>query len=671
MFRIIITLLFVTITQKMVSGQTFRDISQEIGLNHVHTSGILMGGGVVVFDFDNDGFEDFYFTGGTSSDGIYKNLYGKELVQHWNNRLDSYNSMSGSAGDLDNDGFKDLIIGTYKGETLKLIRNIEGANFVIQTDTGIEEKPWTHGVVLIDFNNDGLLDIVSLNYIDKIDIRFDENNDFVSYNHDCYTNDYYLNKGDFKFEKVETSIDQNNGCSLAGIAGNFGFGKTNSQLYIVNDFGDWIEPNSLIEFNEALPYDVTADTNLGSGLYGMGVANFDINNDGFEDFYLTNIGSNQFLVSNKSDTTYSNMSFEYGIESEFTPAGNNSTSWGSLFFDFDNDRNTDLFVSNGFISSVEELNTDRVDANKLYSFNGTTFDNVTNSTGLGDTNHGRGAVYSDWDNDGDLDLIVSNVFLKTDDIVDANRVLFYENTIGNSNNWIQFDLFRHDSSSTVGAEVRLYKENSILRKLVISGSSYASELSKIIHFGLGDYESIDSVMVLWNSSSISTYKEGLVLENRYRLVENETKPILLGCTDLLSLNYNQAAELNSGCKYEIIKGCTDSSAINYNPLANLDDNSCISKGELIAAVTNDENVTRDYVVYPNPFTDYLKVDLLSNLNAEISLKDLSGKTILNKRCGGSNSECNLVSIDVNNGIYLLCVHIFGRQEECFKILKGS
>ena len=419
--------------------------------------------------------------------------------------------------DFNNDGFKDLFVGTGRGqENLLFLNNGDNTFTDIGQDAGFVKNEWTMGATFGDFNLDGYLDIYVLNYIQKERLLVNEKGEINGFGHDCYPNNLYINNGDLTFTEVGDMSNTNNaGCGLAVAVSDLNNDHI-PDLYIANDFGEWITPNTCLinNFPEEEFADVSSVTGLDAAIYGMGIAIGDYNRDGYLDYYVSNLGSN-VLYRNEGEV-YTNVADASGVLNTYAD-GRLATSWGTAFFDYDLDGFEDLFVSNGHVPAAGFIGTARNDPNKLYHNRGDgTFEDVSAVEGLDAPEICRGMGMGDLDNDGDLDLVVSVIGVNGD----AGNVLVYENRQENNNRWLKVMLKGVQANDHgYGAKVKVYSNNIVWLHEIDGGSSHASHSSSIAHFGLGQVQKIDSLVVIWPGGkkqkfqSLDTNQTLLVQEN--------------------------------------------------------------------------------------------------------------------------------------------------------------
>ena len=644
----------------------FQEVSKGINIDQIHLTVRSLGGGATFFDFNNDGFLDLYVTGGGNTDKLYMNLgdgrfHDVTIESGIADITDKYQTTTVISGDVDNDGCSDLFVTTHEGRrNLLLISRCDGTFQVRSFQSGLTEEAMSMGAAFLDFNNDGLLDIYVVNYVLTSRFIEDDQGEIIGFDHECWPNYFYINQGDGQFvEMSEELLINDAGCGLAVTTTDINSdGKTD--LYIANDFGEWVIPNSayINDYENNSFIDISSSSQLNIGLYGMGIANGDFDNDMDIDYYVTNMGNNQ-LMENDGTGTFTDVALEKGVQNGQTEDGSSTTGWGAMFFDYDNDSDLDLFVANGFIGAVEFLNPAENDPNKLYENIDGSFVDVTEEYNMDLEYRNRGVIYGDYDNDGDLDI-----FVVTLNGVDSLFSPFYENVIENDNNWIDFQLEGTTvNRDAIGAVVTIYFDNQQRIHEVVSGSSHASQSSLIAHFGLKDATAVDSAKVVWGPGIESTYY-ALPVNQKLFLKEGEALAGVMGCMDPDNEYYNSEATVNTGCKIRYIIGCMDPDALNYNANANLESNNCTYE----EIVTGIEDELSRIAVYPNPFQEYLTIEVGNPEKYSVKIINLLGAEIVRKTDLPASKIVSTAAL--SGGVYLLILEDkTTKKREVRKLLK--
>jgi len=607
-------------------SQFFEDVTELSGINHSHIAPNLMGGGVGIIDYNNDGFEDIYFTGGVYEDELFKNNGDRTFTKVGVSAgiFDATRIVQTTGvtiGDFDNDGWEDILVCTEPGENNILFRNTSDGGFEnISIAAGLLDKSWSMGAAFADFNLDGLLDIYIINYIDDAKTILNDDGEVVGFAHDCFPNMLYINNGDNTFtEKASLYGVDSKGCGLAVTITDIN-GDAKPDIYIANDFGQWIVPNQLFQndFPSNNFVENGAALNLNVELYGMGISSGDINHDGLLDYYITNLGKNA-LLKQTSGGTFEDIT-DYANVGNEKVGTYNSTSWGTQIFDVNHDGNEDLYVANGYIGAASFLQTTLEDPNKLFINDGLgKFVDESISAGMADESVSRGSAIFDYDNDGDMDLVTVN---SSNVSTSQSNIRLYENVIGNQKNWLKVRLKGKEANiQGYGAMIYCYSEGEVFVKEIFGGGSYASKSSSFAHFGLNGISILDSVLVLWPGGK--KQKNYNILTNQFiQIGEDDAGYDVLGCMDINNVNYDQSATINSGC----------------------------FTSNTITSLTQDF-ITKEVHFYPNPVINNFKI--IGEIDFPIKVEVLNSYGRLEKSIPFYNKQNTVDISDLSTGVYFL------------------
>jgi hypothetical protein len=293
---------------------------------------------------------------------------------------------------------------------------------------------------------------------------------------------------------------------------------------VANDFGQIFLPNGLYLNEGGVFTDVAEASGTDAGVNGMGVAIGDYDEDGDFDLFVSNMDRNRLYENiSESPLRFEDVAIAKSVADSF------STSWGAVFFDYDNDTYLDLMVANGRVlpsynlaDPKRALRLIQLHENRLFRGSaGGNLTDVSRAAGVADSTRGRGVVYADYDNDGDLDVFVAVVSRKERS---ADHALLYRNEVGNRQNWLKIQLEGTESNrDAVGSTVELVAGERRWLRQVLGGSSYLSRNTKVVHFGLGERAAADSLIVYWPSGSREAF--GSVAANQtVRIVEGRSGP---------------------------------------------------------------------------------------------------------------------------------------------------
>jgi hypothetical protein len=523
------------------------------------------GCGVAWFDYDNDGWLDLFFVNGTRLNSPSNKAAGAPQSKtppqpkaqpqldapttrlYRNNRDGTFTDITKQAGlaregwgqgvcigDYDNDGFDDLFI-SYYGRNALYKNNGKGAFIDVSEKAGVAgqaNKParWGSGAAFIDYDKDGDLDLFVANYID-MDLKTAPTPETGP----CLYKGVMVACGPPGLEGGKNILYRNNGdgtftdvSDKAGILktyGTYGLGVITADfdndgwpdIYVANDSS----PAALYHNNKDGTFtDVGVEAGAayssdGKPQAGMGVGVGDFDGDGLLDIFKTNF-------SGDTSTLYRNLGVKAGLLSfddvTFTAGIGINTrflGWGCGFVDFDNDGWLDIFLVNGHVyPEVETLTTEAGYPQRkvLYqNLRNGSFRDITEKVGgpLLEPTASRGCAFGDFDNDGDIDVVINPVN-------DQPVLLRADSTAGRgeSNNWISVKLIGVKSNRTgIGARVKVVtasertQSDRIQIDEVRSGGSYYSQNDLRVHFGLGPGARVKTIEVRWPSGVVDTLND--------------------------------------------------------------------------------------------------------------------------------------------------------------------
>jgi enediyne biosynthesis protein E4 len=490
-----------------------------------------MAGGVAVFDYDNDGYPDIYFTNGADQPSLEKNdpRYRNRLYRNRHDwTFEDVTDKAGvggagfnigvAAGDYDNDGNADLFVTGVKGNTLFHNRG-DGTFQDVTRAAGLESHDWAVAAAWLDFDNDGRLDLFVVNYVkwDPATELFcgDAARHIRNYCHPRFyeplANRLYRNNGDGTFSDVSTA---------SGIAAHRGKGMGIAiadydhdgwmDIFVANDtvanFLFHNERNGT--FRETALQAGVGLNDDGKALSSMGVDFRDLDNDGWEDLVVTALSHQTFPVFRNlgkglfSDVTYPSHA---GVISAAI------SGWGMGVFDFDNDGWKDVFVAAGDVQDNTELLTSgRSRQQNLLMINdghGAFRGVLTGSPAM----H-RGVAFGDFDRDGRVDAVVTRL---------NEPPVLLRNVMGEGNHWIALQLIGARSNrDAIGARVTVRSGGVTQVNRVTTSTGYACSSELTVHFGLGRSSRADSIEIEWPSGlrqTLTNVSPDLFLTVRERL----------------------------------------------------------------------------------------------------------------------------------------------------------
>jgi len=510
----------------------FRDVAAEAGVGFLHESGATaekflpetMGGGVVLFDYDNDGWPDILLVNGGSfldpeaaagaGHRLYRNngdLTFTDATTTAGIAVSGY-GMGACAADYDNDGWQDLYV-TSVGLN-RLYRNDGSGGFVdVTRESGTGYSLWSASCAFGDIDNDGDLDLYVTNYTDFSV----ENNKYCGDLDDvrvyCSPIVYnplpdilYRNNGDGTFTDVagQAGISARDGYGLGVVFSDFD-GDGWIDIYVAND-GQlnflFHNTGSGVFEERGLQSGVAAGSD-GQPQAGMGTDMADINGDGLPDVIVTNLDREAHtLYANLGRGLFADVTFESGVGGATLPF----VGFGTAFFDYDNDSDLDLVIANGgiFDNAGRFRDTTTHEQRNLLLEN----DGEGNFADAGPVSGAafalekvsRGLAVGDLDNDGDPDIVIANngqtADLLRNDLPNRGNALLIR-TVGTRSN-----------RDGIGARVKLWAgDETVIVREVKAGSSYLGQNDLRVHFGLGRASRAERIEVSWPGGAID------VLEN--------------------------------------------------------------------------------------------------------------------------------------------------------------
>lgn len=512
----------------------FREVAAEVGLDFRHYNFAtgryympeIMGAGVALIDYDNDGDLDIYLVQGTRLDAngkllsppplgwkpgnrLFKNLLAETGELRFVDVTDKAGvghigyGMGVAVGDYDNDGFLDLYVTNF-GRNVLYHNNGDGTFTDVTLAAGVDDPHWSSSAAWIDFDGDGYLDLFVCNYVDFA----------VQDKHDCSSPagepDYctpkvyhalpcrlFRNLRNGKFEDISepSGINSSYGPALGVLGADFNRdGRTD--IYVANDTAAnrlWLNQGSG-KFREAALEAGVAYGADGLAKAGMGVTLGDVENDGSQMLLVTNLAREGVTVFH-GDTNgqFDDATAKFGL---LQPTFGN-TGFGTQWFDYDNDGRLDLFICNGgvtIIGSGRDRASPYSQRKQLFhnEGRGKPFRETSRFGGAGFQNAevSRGAAVGDIDNDGAIDIVVSN---------NNGPVRLFRNLAGKRGHWLIVKLQCPTTNRfAIGARVAVLSGGQTSQwRRVHTDSSYLSAHDTRVHFGLGDRPNVEAVVVHW------------------------------------------------------------------------------------------------------------------------------------------------------------------------------
>jgi enediyne biosynthesis protein E4 len=544
-----------------VSAQStvpFADVTSQAGLDFVHVNGAagelllpeVIGSGGALIDFDNDGDLDVFAvqgaaqgirdsgsgtrTGRSSGGRLFRNelsAEGRRALRFTDVTARSGiaatgNGMGAATGDFDNDGWVDLYV-TNLGSNQLLRNNGNGTFTDVTAKSGTGDSRWSTSATFFDYDRDGWLDLFVANYVDyrpemkrgcfSAGSARDYCNPAV---YDPVPDTLFRNNRDGTFSNVtaRSGIARPSGRGLGVLASDIN-GDGWTDLYVAND-GDanqlWInERGSGVFKDEALLAGVAVNR-MGQPQGSMGVDAGDVDRDGDEDLFVTNLDNEgNTLYLNVGDGLFEDRTAEFGLFKL------GFTGFGTRFMDYDNDGFLDVIVVNG---AVRHLSS-QIQKNEPYPLKqrgqlfhnerGRRFEDVSDSAGapFAELQVARGAATGDLDNDGDTDVVIFNNR-------GAIRVLL--NEVGNRRHWLGVRAVdSRVKRDAMQARVELVGHRGTSRTIHTDGSYCVASDPRVL-FGLGSETAAQTVRVQWPGGQAEEFRNLAV--DRYWVLEPGKAP---------------------------------------------------------------------------------------------------------------------------------------------------
>lgn len=513
----------------------FVDVTEEAGISFRHINGAegayhlpeTLGAGGAFFDVDSDGNLDLYLV----NSGYWEESAADETLSalYRNNGDGTFTDITTTAGvgnrgnygqgaacaDYDNDGDVDLYVTNFGANVL--YRNNGDGTFTDSTaSAGVGDPGWSSSACFLDYNLDGHLDLFVVNYlVYSLDVPYlpcGEEDGTQTYCHPSLfegaPDTLYHNNGDGTF----TDVSKESG--VGGVGGLFhgkGLGVVSADfnndgapdLYIANDDtrNDFFYNNGDGTFSEISLLAGCAYSFNGVAQAGMGVAAGDYNGDGLQDIFVTNLSyETNALYRNNGDGTFTDVIYEAHLGKEsYLFVG-----FGTGFFDADNDGWLDLFVANGhIIDNIEDTHdilTYRQPDQMFRNQGDGTFQEVSSHAGayFQSPAVSRGALFGDYDNDGDIDMLVTQ---------SNGPITLLRNETGTQHNWIRIKTVGVISNRDgIGTRVTLTAGGHTQIQEINPGASYLSSHDERLHFGLGTNVTVNRLEVRWQSGVVQVFE---------------------------------------------------------------------------------------------------------------------------------------------------------------------
>ena len=525
------------------------DTTAKSGVQFTHTSAPekkyiveSMSGGVLLVDYDRDGWLDIYLTNAPTVEMALKGQKARSALYR-NNRDGGFTdvtdkagvgypgfAMGGAVGDYNNDGWPDIYV-TCLGGNVLYRNNADGTFTDVARAAGVSDGRWSAGAAFADYDGDGFLDLLVANYVD---FKLGDLPGFGS-SATCKFRGIDVQCGPRGLKGAGDSLFRNNGdgrftdvtkqAETADTGGYYGLGVVWSDFnnrgrpdaYVANDS----TPNFLYrndgqnKFTEVGLESGTAVSGDGSEQGSMGIAIGDYLHTGRFSIFVTNFADEyNTLYRNDGNYDFADVSMAANVAQVSRPY----VGWGTGFFDLDNDGWLDLLVVNGHVyPQIDTLPSGaRYRQPKLLHINlgDGKFCDASQQAGqaLQEPRASRGAAFGDLDNDGHVDVVVNDL---------DGPPMILRNEGDDGNHWVTLELAAAKGNRlAIGARVRAVTGQMVQTEEVRSGASYLSQNDLRIHVGIGKYTKIDLIEIRWPSGKVEAVKD-IAADKFYSLLEGE------------------------------------------------------------------------------------------------------------------------------------------------------
>lgn len=486
-----------------------------------------MAGGVAVFDYNKDGRPDIFFTNGASIQTLKKDddKFSNRLFRNdGNGRFTDVTKQAGltgtgydmgvAVGDYDNDGYPDIFVAGVHGNAL--YHNEGNGTFTnVTAKAGLDRSTdpkygplWATTAAWVDVNNDGLLDLFVVNYM-QWDVKTEHLcGPSTAYDYctpkfyEGQPNQLFLNRGDGTFEDVSEKWGIRN---LVGKGMGVGVADYDldgrPDLFVTNDTSyNFLLHNTGKKFEEVAFAEGVALVEDGEFVSGMGLDFRDYNNDGYPDIIFVALNNQTFpIFRNKAGKGFEEVTYASGMRQLSRPMA----GYGAGFYDFDNDGWKDLFISRGHVEYIAKPGMEIQQHNTVFRNLGASgkWQALTGEAGLdaSPAARHRGCAFGDFDGDGRVDVVVTALGMDAE---------IWMNRTEGSGHWLDVALEGTKSNRDgIGAVVKVVTANGVQYNHMTTSVGYASSSHGPVHFGLGSETKAKLVEIRWPSGTVQTLQE--------------------------------------------------------------------------------------------------------------------------------------------------------------------
>ena len=481
-----------------------------------------MAGGVAVFDFNNDGHPDIFFTNGADIRTLKKSspkFSNRMLMNDGKGHFTDVTTKTGLTGygydmgaavaDYDNDGFQDIFVAGLHRNTL-YHNNGDGTFTDVTEKSGLNRRDpeygplWAVGAAWFDANNDGLLDLFVVNYV-VWDINHEPVCEAQGKREYCHPkffkklpNQLFLNRSNGVFEDVSarSGIRAHPGKGMSAVVADYD-NDGRMDIFVANDkvYNSLFHNIGGIKFEERAFDAGVALRENGEFISGMGADFRDLDNDGFPDIHIVALDDETFPFfrnTGKGEFVDATMASKMG------PLSLPMAGWSNNIADFDNDGWKDIFVTRGHVQSPQAAPRIQVDQSNSFFRNlgGQTFAAYT----AGPAARHRGSAVADFNGDGKLDVVITAI---------GRNAELWMNTSPGAAHWLALSLEGTKSNrNAIGARVKIVtKTGGAQYDHMSTASGYGSSSAGSLHFGLGTDARVDLIEIRWPSGITQVLKD--------------------------------------------------------------------------------------------------------------------------------------------------------------------
>jgi len=498
----------------------FTDATSELGISLFHANKLgsspsmpsMFSGGVATEDYDNDGDLDFYLVAGENgTNQLYQNQGNGtfiEVAQQAGVAISGNKSTGPTFADMDGDGWLDLIVGAVDYDDIHVyINNQDGTFTDVTEESGLKiSADNSISATFGDIDGDGDIDLFLTHWGhklyegDSVELLWRNDSTVGSIQFTDISEESGLNQGYQDQYITEQNPEAEPDSSFVPSISDFDF-DGDLDLLLVSDYGlTKVFRNDGGIFTPILMESIIDQ-------FGMGSAIGDIDNDGDMDWFVTSIAQKasadedknptadfrgNTLYSNDGTGFFTNVSITRGVD-------DGGWGWGACIADFNNDSFPDIYHVNGWGQNGQLFAMFIDDESRLFINNGdNSFTESAAAAKVNDANQGRGLSCNDFDNDGDIDILISN---------NQGPAKFYRNDLVSSNHYIKMRLIGHNPNvNALGARVEVKVHDALtLTQEVRLNNHVVSQSASELHFGLGQHNSIEKVTVYWPDGELSEY----------------------------------------------------------------------------------------------------------------------------------------------------------------------